>query len=412
MRTIKKRLKLNKQQYQIVSNLCKYSNNLYNYSLYVCNSYYKETNKYIGVNSLYKEVKENENFKLLPSQSSRLIIRLVDKNYRSFFSLLNRKSKGQYTGDVSPPNYRKKGAMFNLMYTWQNIKWDNESSLRTFGSNYYYEKHGIKPILKFSFTYDKIDKIKQIIIKSYNNGQYFKMFIQYEEKKEERNYDLDKNKYMGIDLGINNLASCFIPSGPSLLVNGKSLKSYNRWYNKSKAKLQSELKLKQNKRWSKKLQLLEEKRYNWIDNYFNQSVSQIIGYCLTNSVGNIIIGYNKTWKKKSNIGKVNNQKFCSIPHAIFKQKLENKCNEFGITFQFTEESYTSKANFLNGDDMKRGIEFTGKRIKRGLYQTTDGTLINSDINGAANIIRKVIPDVHKNQGIVGLMLNPLKLHVL
>lgn len=411
MRTLTKKLKLTKAQYLILKDFCHYSNNLYNYSLYICNAYYKETGKYIGLKELYHTVKNNENYRLLPAQVAKEVIRLLDKNYRSFFSLLNRKHKGQYNGNVNPPNYRKKGSLYHVVYGYQSI-YVKEKSISLYNSKEYQKQTNTKTKLEFKFYYDKIDKIKQVIIKPYNDGQYFKMFIQYEEKKEKRNYDLDKDKYMGIDLGINNLASCFIPTGPSLLVNGKPLKSYNRWYNKKVAKLKSELKLKQNKNWSNQLQNLADKRHNWIDNYFNQAVSQIIGYCLTNSVGNIIIGYNKTWKQKSNIGKVNNQKFQAIPHLKFKQKLENKCNEFGITFQFTEESYTSKANFLNGDAMKKDTKFTGKRIKRGLYKLDNGKLINSDINGAANIIRKVIPDVHKNQGIVGLMLNPLKLNIL
>jgi len=166
-----------------------------------------------------------------------------------------------------------------------------------------------------------------------------------------------------------------------------------------------------NKDWSKRLQILTENRENYIDNYFNQFVSKTINYCLKNKIGNIIIGYNEGWKNECNIGKINNQKFMNIPHLKFKIKLENKCKKYGITFTFIEESYTSKCSFIDKELIEKHTIYGGKRIQRGLFKSSNGQVLNADINGAANIMRKVIGDAVYSQPILGLMFNPVKLEI-
>ena len=410
MKTHKLKLKLNKQQYKIIKDYCHYSNNLYNYTLYVCKGYYEQANKYIGFKQLYHEVKNNENFKLLPAQVAVQVVKLVDKDYRSFFALLSRKNKGQYTDKVSPPRFKKKWEMFNLIYPKQFIV-VNKDSITLCLSNLYKKLNNIKgrqSILSFKFNLSNIEEIKQIIIKPYNNGQYFKMFINYEEVKQNVQ-NLNKDNYLSIDLGINNLATCFNSvSGHSFIMNGKPLKSYNRYYNKTIAKLRSELKLKNKLNWSKQLQNITENSYNYIDNYFNQVVSKITKYCVSNDIGNIVIGYNETWKTNVNLGKVNNQKFIYIPYFKLKQKLENKCKDYGIIYTQVNESYTSKCSFVDNEPIKKHDTYLGKRVKRGLFKTSTGLLVNADVNGSANILRKVVPDTACSQGIVGLMLNPVK----
>jgi IS605 OrfB family transposase len=241
------------------------------------------------------------------------------------------------------------------------------------------------------------------------NGKYFIMYINYEENKKEQ-LNLNKNNYLSIDLGINNFCACTDTLGHSFLMNGKPIKSYNKWYNKKVAEVKSELKIKNNKNWSNYLQKIIIYRDNWIDNYFNQIVSKLITHCDRNNIGNIVVGYNEGWKTKINIGKINNQKFYFIPYLKFKIKLENKCNEFGINFIYHEESYTSKCSFIDLESMKKQEVYLGKRVKRGLFQTSKGILLNADINGSGNILRKVIGDAWISQPIVDLMLNPVKIN--
>jgi IS605 OrfB family transposase len=411
MKTLKFKLKkLDKNQYKSFLDFSHYSNNLYNYGLYIAKKYFKETGKYIGRFKLEKEVKENENYKLLPSQSAQQIIKLIDKNFRSFFVLLKRKNKGEYQDKINTPKFKKRGSCFNIIYTFQNCRLKN--SILTFNtSNEYKKQNSVK--LKIPFTYNIDGKIKQIIIKPINNGQYFNCYIQYEEYPMEINYELKKENYLAIDLGLDNLATCVSTVGHSFILNGKPLKSYNCWYNKRKAKLKSELKLKNKKDWSKQFTKIEQNRFWFIDNYFNQCVSNIIKFCIENKVANIICGYNKTWKKEINIGKKNNQNFVNIPYLNFKRKLEAKCIEYRIQFVQQEESYTSKCSFLDKEEVCKHDQYLGKRVKRGLFKSSGGRLLNADVNGSANIMKKVIGDViyKDNQSIVGLMFNPIKINV-
>jgi putative transposase len=237
------------------------------------------------------------------------------------------------------------------------------------------------------------------------------MYIVYDENKIKQN-ELNKNNYLSIDLGINNFCACIDTLGHSFLMNGKPIKSYNRWYNKKVAEVKSELKLKNDKNWSNYLSKITNDRDNWIDNYFNQIVYKLIKHCIQNNIGNIVIGYNEGWKSECNIGKINNQKFQSIPYLKFKIKLENKCNEFSINFIYHEESYTSKCSLIDLEQIKKKEIYLGRRIKRGLFQTSNSILLNADINGSGNILRKVFGDVWLNQPIVDLMLNPVKLLIV
>lgn len=409
--TLKQNIKLNKSQYKIFKDYSHYSNNLYNYALYICNQYFKETNKYIGLKTLEKQVKFNKNYKLLPAQNSQQLLRLVDKNYRSFFSLLRKKKLGQYNDNINVPKYKKKGSCFNIIFTGQNCNLKNNIILFP-KSKLYKSINSSKLHLKF--TYKINCTIKQIIIKPYNDGKFFKMFIQYEENKNNNiNYDLKKENKLSIDLGINNLAACFSNVSGPFIINGKPLKSYNRYYNKTTSEIKSKLKKINNKNWSNKLSKINENRNNYIDNYFNQSVNKIIKYCLNNKIGEIIFGYNEGWKTNINIGKINNQKFIYIPYYLFKRKIESKCRQYNINFILTEESYTSKCSFLDNEELCKKEEYLGKRVKRGLYRSKEGILLNADVNGSANIMRKVIDNVYSNidQSILDLMLNPFKFNI-
>jgi IS605 OrfB family transposase len=406
LKTLKQNLKLNKEQYSILKDYSHYSNNLYNASLFIVRQYFFETNKYIGYKKLYDEIKNNENYKLLSAQSSQQIIRLVDQNFRSFFALLRKKLTGQYNGKIHIPNYLSKGKCFNIIYTFQNSRVTKNKL--SFDRSILYKKLNNNK-LQIDFSYKIDGKIKQIMFKPDKEGRYFKMYINYEENKKEQ-IKLNKNNYLSIDLGINNFAACVDTLGHSFLMNGKPIKSYNRWYNKKVAEIKSELKKKNNKEWSNYLTKITTDKENWIDNYFNHVVNKLIKYCSRHDIGNIIIGYNEGWKTECNMGKNNNQKFYSIPYNLFKRKLENKCSSFLISFKDQEESYTSKCSFIDKESIEKQKNYIGKRIKRGLFSNSNNLYINSDINGAGNILRKVIGDAWISQPIVDLMLNPVKIN--
>ena len=331
----------------------------------------------------------------------------MDQNFRSFFALLKKKGRGQYDGKIQSPKFLKKGVCFNVIYTNQNSRiYKNKIML---DRSRLYKSLNLKSKLEINFTYQINGKIKQIVFQPKYNGKYFIMYINYEENKKQQS-NLNKNNYLSIDLGINNFCACVDTLGHSFLMNGKPIKSYNRWYNKQIAEVKSELKLKNNKVWSNYLSKININRDNWIDNYFNQIVSKLIKHCINNDIGNIVIGYNEGWKNECDMGKINNQKFYSIPYLKFKIKLENKCNDLNINFIYHEESYTSKCSLIDLEPIKKQENYVGKRIKRGLFQTNKEIRLNADINGSGNILRKVIGDAWLSQPIVDLMLNPVKIN--
>lgn len=393
MKTIKQHIKsLSKAQFIELKEYCHHSNSLYNSTLYLINEHFKNNNKYLGFNETYHLIKTNIHYKSLPAKTAQQIVRLADKNFKSFFKLLALKNKGKCIKPVSTPHYRKSGGMFNLILPLDQV---------TLKKNVLKITKNIK--LKFNYEID--GKIKQAIIKP-NSKNYFTLYLTYEETKK-FNPDLDKNNYISIDLGINNLTSCFSNVGPSFIMNGKPLKSYNQNYNKKKARIQSELKIKNSKNWSNKLSKLTINRDNFIDNYLNQVVSGVIKRALEYNVGNIVLGYNQEWKQDINIGKVNNQKFTNIPYGKLKGKLEFKCKENFINLIVTEESYTSKCSFLDNEEVKKHETYLGSRIKRGLFKTSTEKLINADINGAANIMKKVISNVPVTNEIEAFIVKPI-----
>lgn len=404
--------KISKEDYLQLKDFTKYSKNLYNYANYVTRQYYFDNKKYIGLNTLTKETFNNENYKLLPSHAAQQIIRLIDKNYRSFFALLRKKRKGQYNQPINIPKYKPKDSYFNVTWTYQNSNLIN-NKISLYSSRKYTKEHDNKKGIKIPFTYNIDGKIKQIQIIPKNNCQYFLMIINYEENKKEINYDLNRENYLSIDLGVNNFATCFNnKSGHSTILNGRPVKSYNRHYNKTIAKYKSELKTKNNKDWSNRLQHLTRKRQDWINNYLNQVVNKIIKYTIDNKLGNILIGESKRWKQDIDLGKVGNQKFTMIPFGIFKQKLESKCEDYGIGYQLVDESYTSKCSALDNETIEKHDNYKGKRVHRGLFKSSDNRLLNADINGSINILRKVVGDVNIiNQPIGGLMFNPVKINI-
>ena len=119
----------------------------------------------------------------------------------------------------------------------------------------------------------------------------------------------------------------------------------------------------------------------------------------------LVIGKNKGWKQSINIGRRNNQAFVQVPHARFIDMLTYKARLVGIKVVVTEESYTSKTSFIDLEPVKKQMVYLGKRIKRGLFKSADGTLINADINGSSNIIRKVVPNAFAD-GIEDVVVRP------
>ena len=199
-------------------------------------------------------------------------------------------------------------------------------------------------------------------------------------------------KCLAIDHGIDNWLTCVSNAGTSFIIDGKHLKSLNQGYKKRVASLRSG---KANGYWSKRLASLTEKRNRQMRDAVNKGARKVIQHCLNNQIGTVVFGGNKGQKDSANMGKKTNQKFVQIPTGRLKDRIAQLCEQHGIKFVETEESYSSKASFVDNDflptfgEKPEGWKASGKRLKRGLYRTAQGWLINADANGGANIARKV-----------------------
>ena len=388
--TVKQQLKhLSKEEYLSLRELSHTAKNLYNQAVYNIRQYYFQENKYLNYQKNNSLLKNSENYKTLNSNMSQQILKEVDGSFKSFFVLLKKKNKGMYNAKVKLPSYLPKNSFTTLVIGFVRL---NEDTLVIPYSNSFKKNHKKISIKIPPILLDK--KIKEIRIIPKFNARFFEVQYTYEVQEEQRN--LDKNHALAIDFGINNLATCVTSKGKSFIIDGKKLKSINQWFNKENARLQS---IKDKQKYGKKPTLrqkyLYSSRNNKVNDYMSKTARRIINYCLENNIGALVCGYNETFQRNSNIGKANNQTFVNIPFGKLREKLEYLCKLYSLRFVEQEESYTSKSSFFDMDilpkfeaDKPQTYSFLGKRIKRGLYQTSKGYILNADINGALNILRK------------------------
>ena len=387
--TLKQQVKhLSKKEFRNLKCLSHIAKNLTNEAIYNIRQYYFNKKKYLSYNENYKILKNSENYKKLNSNMAQQILKEVDGSFKSFFGLLKLAKNGQYKGKIKLPNYLDKDGFTTLVIGFVRLK---DGMLVVPYSNSFRKTHKeiaikIPPVLK-----DK--KIKEIRIIPKQHSRYFE--IQYTYEVEEVQRELNKENALGIDLGIDNLCTCVTNAGASFIIDGRKLKSINQYYNKINAKLQSIKDKQKIKRTTLRQKRIIRKRNNRINDYLSKAARIIINYCLNNDIGKIVLGYNEDFQRKSNIGSINNQNFVNIPYGKLRDKLIYLCKLYRIEFKLQEESYTSKASFFDGDEIpiydkenSQKYIFSGKRIKRGLYQTSTGKLINADCNGALNILRK------------------------
>jgi IS605 OrfB family transposase len=208
-----------------------------------------------------------------------------------------------------------------------------------------------------------------------------------------------------IDIGVHNLVTIVNNIGAEpIVIKGGVVRSLNQGYNKRKSELQS-IYDRQGRKFGSKLATLERKREKRITDFFHKSSRVVINWCTTHHIDTLIVGYNPQWKQNINIGRRNNQTFINIPFYKLIQQLQYKAEELGIKVVLVEEAYTSKCSFLDLEVVKKHPKYLGKRLKRGLYRSQNGTLINADVNSAYNILRKVVPNAFA-EGIAGVGLNP------
>ena len=388
--TLKQQVKhLSKKEFRNLKYLSHMAKNLTNEAIYNIRQYYFNKKKYLSYNENYKILKNSENYKKLNSNMAQQILKEVDGSFKSFFGLLKLVKNGKYDNKkIKLPKYLDKDGFTTLVIGFVRLK---DDMLIIPYSNSFKKTHKeiaikLPPILKGK-------KIKEIRIIPKQYSRYFE--IQYTYEVEEVQRELNKENGLGIDLGIDNLCTCVTNNGASFLIDGRKLKSINQYYNKINAKLQSIKDKQKIDCTTLRQKKIARRRNNRIEDYLSKAARIIISYCLNNDIGKLVLGYNEDFQRNSNIGNINNQNFVNIPYGKLRDKLIYLCKLYGIEFKLQEESYTSKASFFDGDEIPiydkenpQEYIFSGKRIKRGLYQTSVGKLINADCNGALNILRK------------------------
>ena len=403
----------NDPRYAIIDEAAFKSKNLYNTALYEIRQSFIHHGKYLNYNEMDKRMQSHEAYKALPSKVAQQVLKQLHEAWTSYFEQCKvyRENPFKFLGHPKLPKYQDKVKGRNmLVYTIQAISRGKNG----------WQQGIIKPSQLPITVRTQQKAIHQVHIVPRKG--FYVVEVVYEKKEKE--VPINPAYYAGIDLGVNNLAALASnkPGFTSVVVNGRPVKSTNQFYNKRNAELQKQLR---HTGTTKRMERMTTKRNRRMDHYMHTASHQIIDLLVKEGIGTLVIGKNDGWKQKVNTGKRNNQNFVQIPHACFISMLTYKAKLVGITVKLTEESYTSKASFLDGDELPvhalndgRKYTFSGKRIKRGLYQASNGREINADINGAANMIRKVAPDAFESEGVedgkgmlASLVVHPVRIGI-
>lgn len=380
-------IKSDKETQAILEYLCSESNDLYNCAVYYARQVWFKTGKIATGFDLTAEMKTNRHFNAGYASSMQQTCMNVGEAFKSFKQLLAKSRKGELDQKPKAPKYRKSGGLFTVTYPKRWLKLVGNQIRFPLG-NQVKAWFGISEFFLPMPSNLDWQVIREIRILP-RNGAFYAEFV-YPMKLE--TIQLDPSKVLGIDPGLNNWLTCVSNTGDGFIVDGKELKALNQWYNKQVSTMKDG---KPQGFWSRTLAQITEKRNRQMRDAVNKASRIVVNHCLENDIGLIVFGWNKGQKDSANMGAKTNQKFVSVPTAKLKDRIAQLCEQYGIQFEETEESYTSKASFLDNDELPKFGEkpeqwqSSGKRVKRGLFRTATFGYINADCNAAANILRKV-----------------------
>lgn len=379
---------LSADEYELLRSLSHLSKNLYNKTLYEVRQHYFDNGEYLTYYDAYDQLKTNWNYEVLPSQVAQQTMKQVDRGFKSFFNLVEKKRENKYDAEVSPPSYLPKDGFYTLEYPSQSFQVKDDHIRLGIPRAYREEFDCDLTEIQIPFTYDEVrdGTIKRVQILPKADAQYFEYRVLYDQDVEK--VETIDGSWLGIDLGVDNLATCVDHRGHSFIVDGRHLKSHNRWFNKRLAHYQS-IKDKQGiEGTTRRIDRLHQQRRYVVDDYLNKTVRTITDYCIANRIETVYVGDGKGWKQNVTLGDRTNQNFVQIPFDRLKQKLKHKLDARGITFELVPEAHTSKCSFYDDETVEHHEEYLGKRVERGLFEASDGTRYNADVNGAVNMPRK------------------------
>lgn len=393
--------------------LCSNSNMIRNQGLYIQRQswFYGHGVIKFGKTELHKNIdalmKQTTCYHFLPAFLAQQVMKSVNEEWTSFFNAIKqwKLDKSGFTGRPKPPKYKPRNTgRYKVTYphTRAYKKAKKNGIIHLYKTN-------IRIQSKHSYNYDCVRIVPA-------TGCYVIEVVY--TVKQSKDVEHKCNQYIAaIDLGVNNLAAVTSnkPGFQPILINGRPIKSINNRYNKFISKLRSINKKLHGLDWSNRMSVMTRRRNHQIDSYLHRASRLLISILLNKGIDTLVIGLNPDWKLHCKMGRVNNQKFVSLPHKKFVDMLIYKGLLAGIKVYITEESYTSKASFLSLDDIPKygskpdNWKPSGTRIKRGLYLSKSG-LINADVNASYNILRKEFPDAF-SQGIKGCVVQPRLVNV-
>ncbi|MEQ9354139.1 MAG: transposase [Coleofasciculus chthonoplastes F3-SA18-01] len=372
------------------------SKNLYNSANYLCRQHFFETGNRYTLPTLYHLVKDSESYRAMPTKVSKQIIKKLVETWKSYMAAHQDwlQHPNKYKSEPRLPRYKDKVKGRNIViYHHESIY---KADLKQ--GRCHLSMSNISVPTKVS------NIVEARIVPSCN---CYILEIVYESP----DVKLMKSEWVaGIDLGVDNLVALTSnqPGFQPMLVNGRPLKSRNQYYNKLKAFLQSNLPAES--RTSKRIQALTYHRNRFVENYLHNTSRLIVNRLKQQGIGTLVIGKNEGWKQQVNMGKRNNQKFVNIPHAILINQITYKCELAGIKVVIIEERYTSKTSAIDLEPPYKQSKYAGKRVKRGLFKSRSGRVINADINGSIQIIRKHLPEAFTVEGVVSCAVQPILLN--
>lgn len=384
-----------------LSYICHLSKNLFNEGNYIVKQELIQNGKWTRFNTLNYQLNKgvSDNYTLLPSQTANRILYTLDKSWKAFFIAIKdwKVNPKKYKEKPEPPHYKKKDGEHILIFTTQQVKIKDSYLL-------FPKMVGIDPIKTRLGDDTKLKEVRII-----PKGMGYVCEIVHEIIVESLN--LNPGNVAGIDLGVRNIVTMANNIGERpIVIKGGFVKSMNQYYNKKRAELKSTYDLQGIKNGIR-LRRLHDKRNRKMKDAMHKLSRFIIDWCIRHDIGTLVIGHNDNWKQKVNLGKKNNQNFVSIPYYILIHDLNYKGGEVGIKIIEQEESHTSKCSFLDGESIEHHEKYAGKRIKRGIFRSAKGILINSDVQGALNIIKKAIPKAFSKENadeIEDVGLHPLR----
>ncbi len=389
-------------RYETIDQAAFASKNLYNLANYHMRQSFIHQGKYLGYAEVFHLVKQHEAYQALPRKVSNDVLRLLDKNWKAF-------RKGLEAWYLDPSKFLSRPCLpkYKDKQQGRNILTYDIQALSKPGL-----KRGVVIPSQLGIEIQtKQTNVKQVRIIP-RKGWYI---VEVVYEREVQQASLNPALIASVDIGVNNLVALtsnkvgFIPC----LVNGRPLKSTNQYYNKRKAELQKKVK---NSHFTARMERMLTKRTRRLDHYLHTASKRIIDLLVQEGIGTLIIGKNPNWKQECGMRKADKQHFVQIPHARFVDMLCYKARLVGIQVVLQEESYTSKASFLDSDPLptygkcEQEPSFSGRRVKRGLYKAGNGRKFNADINGSYNILRKASPNGFPN-GVEAVAVQPGRLAV-